>query len=86
MWEFRQLFLLLILFAGVQSLQSIEPGDTLYNQPYLWLSDEQESLPEWLFNEQTENIVIAVSDPCMKPEAARKQAIQRAIFLFSLHF
>ena len=60
------------------------PVDTVYNRSYDWVSGQRDSLPEWVFSPQGQGMVIAVSDPCMVPEAARQQALQRALYLYSL--
>lgn len=60
------------------------PTDTIYNQSYDWVSGYRDALPEWLFSPQLQGGVIGISDPCMKPEVARKQALQRAAYLYSL--
>lgn len=66
------------------SLARAEQADTLYNQSSDWVSGQRESLPEWVFTSQEAGRIVAVSDPCLKPQVAREQAIQRALYLYSL--
>lgn len=75
------LFLWAICFSPFLRAEQI---DTLYNQTFDWVSGQRESLPEWVFSSQESGRVIAVSDPCLKPQIARQQAIQRALYLYSL--
>lgn len=83
----RNIYLLLLFLVTIlncnASLQAMQ-ADTLYNQSYDWISGRHDTLPEWLFIPPEPGRVIAVSDPCMKPDAARSQALQRAVYLYSL--
>lgn len=60
------------------------PVDTVYNQSYDWRPGQRETLPEWVFASQRKGRVVGISDPCMKSEAARMLALQRAAYLYSL--
>ena len=71
------------LWWGSVLLQAM-PTDTVYNSSLYWASGQHEALPAWIFSPQGQGRVIAASDPCMLPEAARKQALQRALYLYSL--
>lgn len=80
---FKKYLILFCVFTLGYPALCAEPMDTLYNQRYDWVSGQRESLPEWIFSPQVQGQVISVSDPCLKPEIARKQAIQRALYLYS---
>lgn len=58
--------------------------DTLYNTDDNWISGQYSDLPAWIFYGECDDCVISVSDPCMKPEKGREQAVLRALFLYSL--
>lgn len=49
-----------------------------------WITGQRDSLPEWVYTAQGEGIVISSSDPCMTLEDGRKQAVRRALWLFTL--
>lgn len=82
-----QHFIVFFLFPSILSCHSLFANpqiDTLYNQPYEWVSGQRDSLPDWIFSQCDKNEIIAVSDPLLKPAIAREQAIQRALFIYSL--
>lgn len=58
--------------------------DTLYSEKFDWVTGVREPLPEWILLPQGKERVTGVSDPGLKPEIAREQAIQRALFLYVL--
>lgn len=74
-------FLWVLCFS---SLVRAEQADTLYNHSFDWVSGQRESLPGWVFTSQEAGRMVAASDPCLKPQVAREQAIQRALYLYSL--
>ena len=76
-------FLLPLLLSN-EVFSQIMPVDTVYNQSYDWVSGQRETLPGWVFASRRQGRVIGVSDPCMKPAAARMLALQRAAYLYSL--
>ena len=79
------LFTFLLLFLLNNDVFSqVTPVDTVYNQSYDWVPGQRETLPEWVFASRRQGRVIGVSDPCMKPGAARMLALQRAAYLYSL--
>lgn len=78
------LIILLTLFQSNYAFSQIMPVDTVYNESFDWVSGQREALPEWIFAPLQEGRIIGVSDPCMKPEAARMLALQRAAYLYSL--
>lgn len=82
MWKLL-LLMILGLFTIIHISQATQP-DTIYNQSHDWISGQHETLPEWIFIPQQQGMVIAVSDPCMKAESAKIQALQRAAYLYSL--
>lgn len=49
-----------------------------------WVTGQRDSLPEWVYTAQGEGVVISSSDPCMTLEDGREQAVQRALWLFTL--
>ena len=49
-----------------------------------WVSGQREKLPDWVYSPLEKGFVIAASDPCMTLDDGRKQAIHRALWLFSL--
>lgn len=49
-----------------------------------WVTGQHETLPEWVYSLPEKGTVIASSDPCMTLEDGRKQAVQRAFWLFTL--
>ena len=74
----------LLLSPGIDVFSQAMPVDTVYNQSYDWRPGQRETLPEWVFASQRKGRVIGISDPCMKSEAARMLALQRAAYLYSL--
>lgn len=70
----------LLLVAG----EIYGQGDTAFVQPRDWLTGQREELPGWLTEMVAEERFIAVSDPGLKPEIAREQALMRAFFLYAL--
>ena len=74
----------LLLSPGIDVFSQAMSVDTVYNQSYDWRSGQRETLPEWVFASQRKGRVIGISDPCMKSEAARMLALQRAAYLYSL--
>ena len=76
-------FLLPLLLSN-EVFSQIMPVDTVYNQSYDCVSGQRETLPGWVFASRRQGRVIGVSDPCMKPAAARMLALQRAAYLYSL--
>lgn len=78
------LIILLTLFQSNYAFSQIMSADTVYNGSFDWVSGQREALPKWIFAPLQEGRVIGVSDPCMKPEAARMLALQRAAYLYSL--
>lgn len=57
--------------------------DTLYRQKRDWRTGERERLPEWMAGPWEEGCIVAVSDPGLKPEIAREQALIRAAFWYA---
>ncbi len=49
-----------------------------------WITGQRDSLPAWVYTVQGEGMVISSSDPCMTLEDGRKQAVRRALWLFTL--
>lgn len=84
MWRILTIIFLLIYLICNDVLSQTVQADTIYNKPYDWRVGQRDTLPDWIFIPQKDGVVIAMSDPCMEPEAARKQALQRASYLFSL--
>lgn len=83
----RAVIFTVLLFLSLSSRNVFSqpaPADTLYNQSHDWVPGYRETLPEWVFASGRHGCVIGVSDPGMKPEAARQQALQRAAYLYSL--
>ncbi len=83
----RAVIFTVLLFLSLSSsnvFSQSAPADTLYNQSHDWAPGYRETLPEWVFASGQHGCVIGVSDPGMKPEAARQQALQRAAYLYSL--
>ena len=74
----------LLLSPGIDVFSQAMPVDTVYNQSYDWRPGQRETLPEWVFASQRKGRVVGISDPCMKSEAARMLALQRAAYLYSL--
>lgn len=74
----------LLLSPGIDVFSQAMPVDTVYNQSYDWRPGQRETLPEWVFTSQRKGRVVGISDPCMKSEAARMLALQRAAYLYSL--
>ena len=74
----------LLLSPGIDVFSQAMPVDTVYNQSYDWRPGQRETLPEWVFASQRKGRVVGISDPCMKFEAARMLALQRAAYLYSL--
>lgn len=74
-------FICFISFKGYSKSFEI---DTIYNTEENWISGQYADLPKWIYSETENNLVIAVSDPCMKPMKGREQAILRALFIYSL--
>lgn len=83
-FSIRKLLSLLWVLVCFSSLVRAEQADTLYNQSFDWVSGQRESLPGWVFTSQEAGRIVAASDPCLKPQVAREQAIQRALYLYSL--
>lgn len=54
-----------------------------YVKEYNWRSGCRDTLPQWVFK-PGEEVFLGISDPCLQPEAAREQAIQRALFVYGL--
>ena len=79
------IFMILLFFSPTDEMSAqVASVDTVYNQSYDWVAGHREALPEWVFAPRQQDRVIGVSDPCMNPEAARIQALQRAVYLYSL--
>lgn len=76
--------ILLFLSLTDEVFSQVVSADTVYNHSYDWAVGHREALPEWVFASRQQGRVIGVSDPCMSPEAARIQALQRAAYLYSL--
>ncbi|MDR1860940.1 MAG: hypothetical protein LBR06_08500 [Bacteroidales bacterium] len=76
----------IIVAAGLLLLCRLAWGqrDTLYNKPLRWSTSPFETLPSWVFVASANGHTLGVSDPCLKPEAARRQAVCRAVYLFSM--
>lgn len=58
-------------------------ADVSFSQKFDWPTGYRETLPEWVFYAQTDTL-IGISDPYLKPEVAKEQALQRAFFLYTL--
>ena len=58
--------------------------DTEYTLKRDWLTGQREALPVWLTAVQEKGWVTGISDPGLKPEVAREQALMRATFLYAL--
>lgn len=84
MWKCTRLIIPLLLCPNHNIFAQTASVDTLYNQSYEWGAGQRATIPEWVFSSQQEGKVIGISDPCMNPEAARMQALQRAAYLYSL--
>lgn len=80
----KRKLLSLLWMVCFSSFLRAEQADTLYNRFFDWVSGQRESLPGWVFTSQEVGSIVAASDPCLKPQVAREQAIQRAFYLYSL--
>lgn len=49
-----------------------------------WITGQRDTLPRWIHARQSNGMVISASDPCMSLEKGRRQAVQRALWLFTL--
>ena len=49
-----------------------------------WPTGIKDALPLWITQSSIPNTVIGISDPLLKPEIAKEQAIKRALALYSL--
>ena len=78
----KKLLLLFVLSLSTFANVYAQYEDSFY--VWKWNSGEKETLPKWIFEARDNGLVLAVSDPCLKPEIARQQAISRAIYLHVL--
>lgn len=75
--------LLFILFCFIFLLPVWGQSEGTYVKTYEWRSGCRDTLPFWVFEPKGERF-IGVSDPCLQPEIAKEQAIQRALFMYGL--
>lgn len=78
-WRIFWLACLLLAAGGIYG-----QADTAFVQPRDWLTGQREELPGWLTETVAEERFIAISDPGLKPQIAREQALLRAAFLCAL--
>lgn len=75
-----------LLYIGLWSVCTTVYGqvDSVYLQSYNWITGSRETVPAWITEAQGEGRFIGVSDPGLKPEIARQQALVRAWMLAML--
>lgn len=74
--------LLLALFCCVFFLPVLGQPQGSYVKIYDWRSGCRDTLPSWVLEQG--GGFIGISDPCLQPEIAREQAVQRALFMYGL--
>jgi len=55
-------------------------ADSVFVRRCYWRAGEREVLPEWVVGACRDGCVVGISDPGLKPEVAREQALVRAAF------
>lgn len=71
-----------ISFCCLPLIGSAQRDTSLY-QHYNYRAGDKENLPDWVFQPEDQTI-LGVSDPYLKKDIAKEQAIQRALFLYAL--
>ena len=56
-------------------------GDSVYLKQYNWVTGIKETIPSWITGVQDRKRFVGISDPGLKPEVARQQALLRAWML-----
>lgn len=69
--------IVLLLFLCLSVVKAQAP--VIYCQSYEWHTGFRDTLPAWVFTPDT-GCFVGMSDPGLKPEVGREQAIQRALF------
>lgn len=77
------IFLCLTFYTSLCCYSRSFDIDTIYNTDDNWISGQYSELPDWVFSNDSNNIV-SFSDPCMNLEKGREQAVLRALFIYSL--
>lgn len=81
---FKLILLIVFYIISLKGYSQSFEIDTVYNTDDNWISGQYTDLPEWIYSETDNNSVISISDPCMKPQKGREQAVLRALFIYSL--
>lgn len=66
---------MVLSFTGLRAQDMMQPH---------WVTGVRDTLPEWMGMAQENGMLIAASDPCLDLDTGRKQAIRRALWLFTL--